>query len=178
MSQSSKACFQTLNADPIRLLRSGRYIMSLSISATLTKSSRPSSRVGRHQGSQVSLEDFDQLVEGSWPISTSCLPGDLWGRASLVQVHFGGKIGRTAPLFGPKISISRSKTLPQFPNFWAFGPGISTRRQACEPWPTCLPLSTAQQQTLLSCIKSPLSSFDGRLPQMATLSSGQQLDCC
>jgi hypothetical protein len=34
------------------------------------------------QGSQAPLKDFDQLVEGPWPISTSCPPGCLWGRGS------------------------------------------------------------------------------------------------
>jgi hypothetical protein len=37
-------------------------------------------RVG--QGSQAPLEVFDQRVEGPWPITTSCPPGGLWGRAS------------------------------------------------------------------------------------------------
>jgi hypothetical protein len=34
------------------------------------------------QGSQAPLRDFDQLVEGPGPISTSCPPGGLWGRGS------------------------------------------------------------------------------------------------
>jgi hypothetical protein len=34
------------------------------------------------QGSQAPLRDFDQLVGGPWPISTSCPPGGLWGRGS------------------------------------------------------------------------------------------------
>jgi hypothetical protein len=34
------------------------------------------------QGSQAPLEDFDQLVEGPRPISTSCPPGGLRGRGS------------------------------------------------------------------------------------------------
>jgi hypothetical protein len=34
------------------------------------------------QGSQAPPRDFDQLVEGPWPISTSCPPGGLWGRGS------------------------------------------------------------------------------------------------
>jgi hypothetical protein len=35
-----------------------------------------------YQGSQPPPEDFDQLVEGLWPISTSCPPGGLCGGAS------------------------------------------------------------------------------------------------
>jgi hypothetical protein len=38
--------------------------------------------VHQFQGSQAPLRDFDQLVEGPWPISTSCPPGGLWGRGS------------------------------------------------------------------------------------------------
>jgi hypothetical protein len=34
------------------------------------------------QGLQAPLRDFDQLVEGPWPISTSCPTGGLWGRGS------------------------------------------------------------------------------------------------
>jgi hypothetical protein len=34
------------------------------------------------QGSQAPVGEFDQLVEGPWPISTSCASGCLWGRAS------------------------------------------------------------------------------------------------
>jgi hypothetical protein len=34
------------------------------------------------QGSQAPLGGFDQLVEGPWPISTSCPPGGPLGRAS------------------------------------------------------------------------------------------------
>jgi hypothetical protein len=37
----------------------------------------------RHQGSQAPPADFNQLVEGPWPISTSCPPGGLccWASA-------------------------------------------------------------------------------------------------
>jgi hypothetical protein len=35
-----------------------------------------------HQGSQAPPRYFDQLVEGPWPISTSCPPGGLWERGS------------------------------------------------------------------------------------------------
>jgi hypothetical protein len=34
------------------------------------------------QGSQAPVWEFDQLVEGPWPISTSCPLGRLWGRGS------------------------------------------------------------------------------------------------
>jgi hypothetical protein len=34
------------------------------------------------QGWQAPLGDFDQLLEGPWPISTSRPSGGLWGRAS------------------------------------------------------------------------------------------------
>jgi hypothetical protein len=58
----------TLPAESISLLRhafiliAGEYRVSVS-------AIRPS-----HQGSQAPLGDFDQLVEGPWPISTTCPP--------------------------------------------------------------------------------------------------------
>jgi hypothetical protein len=54
------------------------------------------------------LANLDQLA----PQGTS------WGG----QVRIGGRIGRNTPRFGFEISISWSKTLPQFPKFRAFGP--------------------------------------------------------
>jgi hypothetical protein len=49
-------------------------------------------------------------------------PAAPQGASGGEQVHFGGRTGRNANRFGPKISISRSKTLPNFPKFRAFGP--------------------------------------------------------
>jgi hypothetical protein len=81
------------------------------------------------QGSQAPLRDFDQLVEGPWPISTSCPPRGLWGRGNAFWWEKWSK----HPHFGPRISISWSKTLSISPKFRASGPHISTRRRACEP---------------------------------------------
>jgi hypothetical protein len=67
------------------------------------------------QGSQAPLGEFDLLVEGPWPISTSWPPGGLLGRAIAFwqkQLHFGGRIGKKNLRFGPNIAISWSKTLP------------------------------------------------------------------
>jgi hypothetical protein len=54
-----------------------------------------------------------------WGISTSWWKslgkfrsGAPQGASGGGQVHFGGRIGRNGPCFGPKVSISRSKTLP------------------------------------------------------------------
>jgi hypothetical protein len=47
------------------------------------------------QGSQAPPADFDQLVEGPWPISTSCPPGGLCGGASA----FWREIWSKFPLF-------------------------------------------------------------------------------
>jgi hypothetical protein len=88
-----------------------------------------STQLGQRQGSQAPPKDFDQLVEGPWPISTSSPPGGLWGRGSAFWRENWSK----HPHFGPRISISWSKTLSISPKFRASGPHISTRRRACEP---------------------------------------------
>jgi hypothetical protein len=69
------------------------------------------------QGSQAPLRGFDQLVEGPWPISTSCPPGGLWGRGSAFwrenwSKHPPFRTQNLDPLVEDPFKISRISGLP------------------------------------------------------------------
>jgi hypothetical protein len=77
------------------------------------------------QGLQAPItRDFDQLVEGPWPVSTSCPPGALCSGASA----FWREKWSEHPRFELIFSISWPKSLQQLPKFRAYSPRLSTRR--------------------------------------------------
>jgi hypothetical protein len=86
------------------------------------------------QGSQAPPGDFDQLVEGPWPISTSCPPrGSLWRGKCLLA----GDLVETPPVSGPKF---RSAGRRPFQNLRNFGPSARKFRPVDElvsPDPAC-----------------------------------------
>jgi hypothetical protein len=81
-----------------------------------------------NQGSQALLGDFDQLVEGSQAISTSCPPGGLWRAAN---AFWREKWSKHPPVSGPKFRSAGRRPFHSFRNFGPsavnFDPSTSLR---------------------------------------------------
>jgi hypothetical protein len=78
------------------------------------------------QGSQAPLEDFDQLVEGPWPISTNCPQRSLRGQA---ECNLAGDLVEKPPVSGPNF---RSAGRRPFQSFHNFGPSAREFRPVDE----------------------------------------------
>jgi hypothetical protein len=126
------------------------------------------------QGSQAPLEDFDQLVEGPWPIPTNCPQRSLRGQA---ECNLAGDLVEKPPVSGPNFRSAGRRPFQSFHNFGPkavnFDPSTSLRavstvqaawhnthsKEACS---TSAPASVLhqhcfltieglQQQSLLTC---------------------------
>jgi hypothetical protein len=92
------------------------------------------------QGSQAPLGDFDQMVEGPWPVSTFCSP---WGPPGAGKCILAGESVEIPPV---SASTSRSAGRRPFHKFRYFGPSAREFRPVdalASPAPPPLPLCWA-----------------------------------
>jgi hypothetical protein len=87
------------------------------------------------QGSQAPPRDFDQLVDGHWPISMGAPIDPCRG----VFPRFSGSTGRNNPSFWANISISRVEEPFKISEIWGlrpqnFDPSMSLRALVCVLW--------------------------------------------